>query len=121
MNMYCVKCKLKTESKNITEVLSKNGRKMLKSICSICNCKKSSFTKSQTKTGKGIGDTIIKTINKIGELHLPAEKGEYSIYNIMYCVKCKLKTESKNITEVTALNGRKMLKSICSLCNCKKS
>ena len=27
----------------------------------------------------------------------------------MYCVKCKLKTESKNITEVTALNGRKML------------
>ena len=50
---------------------------MLKSICSICNCKKSSFTKSETKTGKGMGDTIIKTIDKIGELHLPANKGEY--------------------------------------------
>ena len=63
--MYCVKCKLKTESKNITEVTALNGRKMLKSICSICNCKKSSFTKSETKTGKGIGNTIIKTIVKL--------------------------------------------------------
>ena len=39
--------------------------------------KKSSFTKSETKTGKGIGDTITKTIGKMGELHLPANKGEH--------------------------------------------
>src|SRR5207245_10704811 len=109
MNMYCVKCKLKTESKNITEVLSKNGRKMLKSICSLCNCKKSSFTKSQTKTGKGIGDTIIKTINKIGELHLPAEKGEYSIYNIIYSVKNNFNSDSIIITDYTVLKVINML------------
>jgi hypothetical protein len=75
MNTYCLKCKLKTESLNITETLTSNNRRMLKSICSICGSKKSQFIKSQT--GSGIGDTIIKAIGKIGELHLPSDKGEY--------------------------------------------
>jgi Domain of unknown function (DUF5679)/Phospholipase A2-like domain len=74
--MYCVKCKRKTESISITEVTSKNGRRMLKSICSVCSAKKSSFIKSD-KVGSGLGDTIIKAIGKVGELHLPASKGEY--------------------------------------------
>ena len=71
--MYCVKCKQKTDSKNITEVISMNNRKMLKSICSICGSKKSSFIKSD-KSGTGLGDTIIKAIGKIGELHLPVKE-----------------------------------------------
>jgi Domain of unknown function (DUF5679)/Phospholipase A2-like domain len=74
--MYCVKCKQKTESKNITEVISKNNRKMLKGICSLCGSKKSSFIKNN-KSGTGLGDTIIKAIGKVGELHLPSHKGEY--------------------------------------------
>src|SRR5579872_5410784 len=49
---------------------------MLKGICSICGCKKSRFIKND-KIGTGIGDTIIKAIGKVGELHLPASKGEY--------------------------------------------
>ena len=73
--MYCVKCKQKTESNNIIQTESKNKRAMLKSNCSICGCKKSSFISN--KTGKGIGDTIIKAIEKLGELHLPADQGEY--------------------------------------------
>ena len=73
--MYCVKCKQKTESTNITEVISKNNRKMLKSICSICGSKKSQFVKQTS--GGGIGDSIINAIGKVGELHLPASKGEY--------------------------------------------
>ena len=75
MNTYCVKCKLKTESLNTTETLTSNNRNISKSICSICGCKKSSFIKN--KTGSGIGDTIIKAIGKIGELHLPSDRGEY--------------------------------------------
>ena len=75
MNTYSLKCKLKTESLNITETLTSNNRRMLKSICLICGSKKSQFIKSQT--GSGIGDTIIKAIGKIGELHLPSDKGEY--------------------------------------------
>ena len=73
--MYCVNCKQKTESTNITEVITKNNRNMLKSICSACGSKKSQFVKNTI--GKGIGDTIISTIEKFGELHLPASKGEY--------------------------------------------
>ena len=73
--MYCVKCKQKTESTNITEVITKNNRNMLKSICSICRSKKSQFVKNTI--GKGIGDSIINAVGKVGELHLPASKGEY--------------------------------------------
>ena len=64
-----------TDSTNIEETISKNNRRMLKSICSICGSKKSQFIKNIS--GKGIGDSIINTIGKVGELHLPASKGEY--------------------------------------------
>src|SRR5580698_11662568 len=74
--MYCVKCKRKTESNNISEVKTKNDRRMLKSICSVCGAKKSSFVKNDNM-GAGLGDTIIKAIGKLGELHLPASNGEY--------------------------------------------
>ena len=77
MLMYCVRCKLKTDSLNLTQSITKNKRKMLKSICSVCGSKKSTFIKSDI-TGEGIGDAIINGIGKyVGELHLPATKGEY--------------------------------------------
>ena len=78
--MYCVKCKQKTDSVNIEEVISNNNRRMLKSICSVCGNKKSQFVKNTPggrTRGKGIGDSIINAIGKVGELHLPATKGEY--------------------------------------------
>ena len=95
--MYCVKCKQKTESTNIIQTTTsgsaacsgvsasstaKNNRSMLKGVCSICGSKKSQFIKNITPSvrplaGKGIGDTIIKAIGKVGELHLLATKGEY--------------------------------------------
>src|SRR5580692_11471449 len=74
--MYCVKCKRKTESNNISEVKTKNDRRMLKSICSVCGAIKSSFVKNDNM-GAGLGDTIIKAIGKLSELHLPASNGEY--------------------------------------------
>ena len=74
--MYCVRCKLKTESNNIIQTLSSNNRKMLKSICSVCSSKKSTFIKNDS-TGAGISNILINGISKIGELHLPADKGEY--------------------------------------------
>ena len=46
--MYCVKCKQKTHSVNITETTSKNNRKMTKGICSVCGSKKSLFIKNTT-------------------------------------------------------------------------
>ena len=68
--MYCVKCKGKTESVNVTEVTSKNNRRMFKGTCNLCGSKKSQFTKNIF--GNGISDVI----GKIGELHLPSSKGE---------------------------------------------
>jgi hypothetical protein len=77
MLMYCVKCKQKTESTNITQTITTNKRKMMKSVCLICGSKKSTFIKSEI-TGSGIGDSIINGIGKyVGELHLPTDKGEY--------------------------------------------
>ena len=52
--MYCVKCKQKTDSINITQTVTSNNKKMMKSICSICGSKKSTFIKSGV-TGSGIG------------------------------------------------------------------
>ena len=48
---------------------------MLKSNCFICESKKCQFIKNTI--GKGIGDSITNAIGKVGELHLPANKGEY--------------------------------------------
>jgi hypothetical protein len=53
--MYCVKCKKKTETINARDA------------CAAAN----------SPTGGGIGDRIIKAIGNVGELHLPATKGEY--------------------------------------------
>src|SRR5277367_1178057 len=39
----------------------------------------------------------------------------------MYCVKCKKKTETIDIIQVTTKNNRSVLKGICSVCGSKKS
>lgn len=43
---YCLKCKRKTDTLNAEQTVSKNGRPMLKGICSVCQSKKSSFLKA---------------------------------------------------------------------------
>ena len=114
--MYCFKCRKKTDSKDIVQVISKNNRRMLKSKCSVCGCKKSSFAKSET--GKGIGDKIIETIGKIAELHLPADKGEYiengSFNNLHKHSYCGPGTKyDKRVQE--GYNGINELDSMCKL------
>ena len=75
--MYCLKCKSKTNSNNIQEVLSKNGRLMLSATCNICGRKKSQFV-AKNKSGEGIfNDILSKVGNTVGEMHLPSKQGEY--------------------------------------------
>lgn len=45
--MYCVKCKKKTDTLNTVKVLSKNNRQMIKGTCVVCGSKKSSFVATQ--------------------------------------------------------------------------
>src|ERR1044071_1038851 len=72
MLLYCVKCRQKTESKDISGIITKNNRNMLKSTCSVCEVKMSTFVNNE-KNGKGFTDAIGKYI---GEVHLPANQGE---------------------------------------------
>ena len=71
--MYCVKCKKKTETNNITQVRTKNNRLMLKGVCTICGKNKSSFVSN--KSGQGF--SLNNFVNNLPiELHQFAEKGE---------------------------------------------
>ena len=40
--------------------------------------------------------------------------------NLQYCVKCKYKTETLNIVQITTTNNRNMNKGICSICGKNK-
>ena len=40
---------------------------------------------------------------------------------IIYCLKCKQKTETTDYLEMKSSNGRNMIKGICSICGTKKS
>ena len=52
MNIYCVKCKKKTNTVNIKPSLSKTNKKMVKGNCTVCNKMKSCFvSKEQIKKG----------------------------------------------------------------------
>ena len=65
--MYCVKCKRKTKTKNKREEITKNGRKILKGTCAICNTKKNMFI-STSKKGGSILNKMINTLPV--EMHL---------------------------------------------------
>lgn len=71
MEIYCLKCKNKTGTINLSEITTKNNRKQLKGQCKICNTNKAQFTKNNDvlkeiyydpKTGySGINDLCRKT------------------------------------------------------------
>jgi hypothetical protein len=44
--IYCVKCKKKTKTKNCVKKKSKNNRNMLSGKCFICDTKKNVFTRA---------------------------------------------------------------------------
>src|SRR3954452_11766516 len=64
--MFCLKCKVNTESKNITKHQTKNKRWILKAICVICGSKKAKFIKEP----KG-GDIVDEIGKHVGEIHFP--------------------------------------------------
>ena len=82
MNIYCFKCRYKTETLDGVEVKSRNGRKMIKGICSACGTKKSVFVSSASAKHQnavhGTGFRLNSLINNLPiEFHQYAERGEY--------------------------------------------
>lgn len=49
MGMYCLKCKTKTKSKNISQTTTRNKKSMMKGLCVVCGCKKSAFVAKKKK------------------------------------------------------------------------
>ena len=57
--MYCVKCKRKTETKDVRNVVSKNNRLMLRGVCVVCGTTKTQFVKAPQ------GGDLVSSLNSI--------------------------------------------------------
>ena len=51
MNTYCLKCKKSTKDLNLKGLITKNGKYIVKSTCSICKSKKSKFISKKDASG----------------------------------------------------------------------
>ena len=51
MNTYCLKCKKPTKDLNSKGLITKNGKYIVKSTCTICKSKKSKFVSKQQAEG----------------------------------------------------------------------
>lgn len=100
MNIYCVKCKSKTQTNNISNQISKNGKNMVTGNCSVCGSKKTVFVKSNNQSGgsyslvpriennqqydeyknklKGIHSHDMKTSNKLAKIKNEIKRYEYN-------------------------------------------
>ena len=50
LKTYCVKCRAKTESVDVQQVVMKNGRDAISSSCSVCGTKKFAMGKLSAET-----------------------------------------------------------------------
>jgi hypothetical protein len=67
--IYCFKCKTKTATNNISEVLTKNNRKILKGICKVCGSKKCQFIPMQSKTIESVPEKVTAKSNDDDDYH----------------------------------------------------
>ena len=51
MQIYCVSCKRNTGNKNAKLIKTRNGRLQIKSICSVCDKRKSQIVSNQKASG----------------------------------------------------------------------
>ena len=70
MKTYCIACKKDTENKNPKVFKTKNERLILKSICSVCNNKKSRFISKHEGSGLLSSLGIITPLSKIPGLNI---------------------------------------------------
>ena len=78
MKNYCITCKKDTGNKNPKVFKTKNGRMILKSICSVCSIKKSRFISKDERSGLNTNKENSDIINRfllrcdkfVPEMHL---------------------------------------------------
>lgn len=74
--MYCVKCKRVTETVDLQDTISKNGRNMKRGKCAVCGSTKTQFVRSSKIQGGSSeiqgGSMLNRVINNLPfEMHLP--------------------------------------------------
>jgi Domain of unknown function (DUF5679)/Phospholipase A2-like domain len=77
--MYCVKCRNKTDTNNLQNVVSKNGRPMLRGTCAVCGTTKTQFMPSKKAAGGDLVSSLSAATSNVklpwakypGEMHLP--------------------------------------------------
>ena len=69
--MYCVKCKKHTETEAVQNVMSKNGRPVLRSVCSVCGKTKTQFVRDGASQG---GDLVNSLNSATSNIKLPWAK-----------------------------------------------
>ena len=88
MNTYCVRERKKTGNDEVTYVRANNGRIMMKSKCTSCGGRKSSFVKKMNGAGLDIHKTLTIVVGNRtlpfqkyqGEMHLKVTKGKTYSY-----------------------------------------
>ena len=78
MRIYCLKCKIKTDTSDITKTMTKNNRNLIRGKSLNCGNEKSVFVPAQNHaTVQGSSFSLDSFINNLPvELHQFAEKGE---------------------------------------------
>ena len=81
MDLYCVKCRIRTPTIDLTETVTKNNRNAITGRCETCDTKKFRFGKATTKKGpEKSGGDIATRLSKLpgapwskypGEKHYP--------------------------------------------------
>src|SRR5271155_1498526 len=72
MNIYCIKCKIKTNTLNIERSTDNKNRNIIKGTCEICNSKKSQFEKID----------IIQNEEKLNHIYYNTKTGYSGINDI---------------------------------------
>ena len=52
---YCMRCKAKTESNSVEQIVMKNGKDAVSSLCAVCGTKKFCIGKLPVEAGSGAG------------------------------------------------------------------
>ena len=70
MQTYCVSCRKNTGNKDVKVIRTKNARLQMKSHCSVCGNKKSTFVKEQKARGLLSSLGIRTSLSKIPGLNI---------------------------------------------------
>lgn len=78
MELYCLKCKKKTDTLNLSKTTSKNGRNVIKGECAICKMTKNQFISSRLNP-----EIVRDKTSEILEIYHDPKKGVSGINDLM--------------------------------------